>query len=130
MKKQHVIIIILTTIAIAATTATAWGTVAILRSINSQKNTSSESDSKQPTESVEKTVRTDELEETPIDKEADKKAQILDKEAADLMSSDPQSAHQKYLEAKEAYSLAGNVSKASEMDANAMTATLLTKEGM
>lgn len=44
------------------------------------------------------------------------------------MDSDPQAAKQKLLEAGEVYRQAGNIRKASEMSADAMTAELLIQQ--
>jgi len=75
---------------------------------------------------------TEEVSEDPfreiIDEEKNNQAKLIEKEASSLMESDPSKAKEKYLEAREAYNDAGNSPKASEMDANAMTADILMKQ--
>lgn len=126
MKKQHIINATLATIAVVTIAATAWGTAALLRSVDSSQGAMAETthQKKIPENNL---IRTDEFKET-IDDEVNKRAETIATEAARLLDSDPVAAEQKYREAKDAYSQAGNVAKASEMDANATTAILLAEQ--
>lgn len=126
MKKQPPIIIALVLIVAVTIIAIAWGTIALLRTIDSKKTTNTNTPTQEFKEE-ENPVRTDEFKED-IDEALSKEADAIANEAASLMELDPHAAQQKYLEAKETYAKAGNIAKATEMDANAMTAALLIEQ--
>lgn len=110
---------------LAATVVAAAGTFALLNFINEKK------EGDQPeinvNEPLEETSAKDELAPV-IDEQKNSVAQAIDREATDLMESDPVSAKEKFSEAESAYREAGNELKASEMNANAMTAQLLAEQ--
>lgn len=64
----------------------------------------------------------------PINEEINSKAKAIENEANGLMESNPAEAHNKYLEAEQAYREAGNMNKVGEMLANAQTAQALAAQ--
>lgn len=125
MKRQHITIIVLSAIIVIAVSAVAWGTIAILSSIdsNKQENTPAASEDPKKEEEPENTFG-----DPVIDEDKDKLAEAIEAEAVNLIETNPEQARVKYLEAAEAYKEAGNVSKSSEMTADATTAELLAQQ--
>lgn len=129
MKKKHIPVITLASVTVIAVVAIALGTVLLLRKIDGNKqsapvktvNKERGIDSKEPP--IDNTFGTPKI-DTDLNKDAEK----IEQEAVSLLNSSPEAAQKKYLEAAKAYKKAGNISKASEMQADAMTAELLVKE--
>lgn len=128
MKKQRTIISILAVIAIAIVIAVSWRTITLLNSIDTGGDSVPTDKPQLQSEDKNTPVDKDTFGDPKIDQELNRKAEEIDNEAAALMESDPARAKSKYLEAAEAYRQAGNVSKASEMSADATTAELLVAE--
>ena len=118
MKKSHITILVITLI---ATIAVGGSTIALLSYLNRQKEAPTPTAPKDETPAYEPFVE-------PIDETLDKQARALEAEAAGLMSQEPLKAQEKYTEAANIYEQAGNVAKAGEARASALTAALLVEE--
>lgn len=127
MKRQHTIII-LAFATIILIVLTAWGTIALLRSVDNEKEPTDTPNSQTEQKKETEGKKEDAYGDPQIDKGLDEKAKDIEDEAATLMDSDPAEAKKLYLKAADAYKKSGNISKVSEMQANAMTAELLVEE--
>lgn len=124
--KKNLTIATIAIFSVAITAVVAWGTIALLSSIgDSKKDTPSSSTPEPQPKEEEQPEESPSFGEPSINERLSKKAEAIEKEAASLMESDPAEAQKRYLAAAEAYREAGNVSKVSEMQANATTAEAL-----
>ncbi len=117
-KKNHIIILVSVLVTVLLV---AMGTAAVLGRINKKEPVTATSSEN------EKTAEDDPF-KAVIDESKNTAASAIEKEAADLMESDPAKAKEKYEAARQTYFEAGNLPKMSEMDANAQTATLLIQQ--
>ena len=123
LTKRTLLITALTLVATILVGVVVWKTLVFFGTVESTEVKSSQ----QSKNTDDVTVKGPTFEQV-IDEQKNNIAKRLDEEAASLMSSNPSEAKAKYQEAEDAYRDAGNISKASEMDANSMTVDALIQQ--